>query len=86
MTADRDFEPEVTITAEFIQARTAVDGDRPIVFLGFKLDECEPERITISLNCSISDMQSLIKTSLRALASFGDQPASVLLTMLDKAT
>ena len=80
--ADIDFKPDIPTNARFLQARTALaeDGQETII-LDFEMSDFETPT-TVGLACSLKDARKLVHTCLAALASFGDQPASVLLEIL----
>jgi hypothetical protein len=85
--ADKKFEPDITSTARFYQARTTkgADGDKPAVLLDFTLLDVEPSGVTVSLRCPLDEVRELDHTSLAAPASLGDQPASALLQLLEES-
>jgi hypothetical protein len=82
MPPDKEFQPDLTTAARFYQARTAVNRGEVVVLLDFTLLDCEPSPTTAALECSLDDTRKLIHTCLAALASCGDQHASVLLKVL----
>ena len=51
--------------------------------LDFELLEFDPSPVSVTMQMSLDDVRGLIHTGLQALASLGDQPASVLLGVLD---
>lgn len=85
MKANKNFEPDIETAADFLHARTALQGDRhdkPVVILDFSMLDFEPSPTTVGLVCSLDDTRKLVRTCLVALESFGDQPASVLMKIL----
>jgi hypothetical protein len=84
MAANRDFQPEIQTKANFLQARTAIDADgEQVVLLDYEMLEFDPSPVTVGMKCSLEDIRKLVHTCLAALDSFGDQPASVLLKVLN---
>ena len=83
MIANKDFEPDIPTAAHFLQARAGLDGEEEFAFLDFEMLDCEPSPTTVGLKCSLDDLRKLVHTSLAVLDFFGDQPASVLLKMLN---
>lgn len=84
MAAKKKFKADIETAAEFLQARagTLIGGEDRVVFDFNMLDFETPT--TVGLNCSVKHAQKLVHTTLAALASLGDQPASVLLKVLNK--
>jgi hypothetical protein len=83
MAPDKDFQPDISTAATFLQGRTALDGANQVVWLDFEMLDFEPSPTTVGLKCSLPGVRKLVHTCLKALGSFGDQPASVLLKMLE---
>jgi hypothetical protein len=85
MAPDKHFEPDITSTARFYQARTTMggNGDWPAVLLDFTLLDVEPSGFTVGLRCSLDEVRKLVHPCLAALNSLEDQPASVLLQVLE---
>ena len=83
MAPSKDFQPDIPTAARFLQARTALDGEKQLVLLDFEMLDFEPSPTSVSLKCSLADVRKLVHTCLKALESFGDQAASVLLKMLN---
>lgn len=79
----KDFEPDIDTTANFLQARTALVDGREVVLLDFEMLDFEPSPTTVAMRCSLDNIRKLAHTCLKALESFGDQPAAVLLKVLD---
>jgi hypothetical protein len=85
MVADSNFEPDITTSAIFLQARTAIDGEgEQAVLPDFEMLDFRSSPTTVGLRCSIKNVQKVVHSCLRALESFGDQPASVLLKVLNQ--
>lgn len=84
MAPNKDFQPDIPTSAHFLQARTALDGEKQLVLLDFEMLDFEPSPTSVSLKCSLADVRKLVHTCLKALESFGDQPAAVLLKMLNQ--
>ncbi len=84
MTADINFKPDFETAAEFLQVRTALINKEKTVILDFKMLDFDPSPTTAGLQCSLDNTRKLVHTCLKALANFGDQPASVLLKMLNR--
>ena len=78
-----NFQPDIPTAAHFLQARTALSGGKKMVYLDFEMLDFEPPT-TVDLKCSLTDVRKLVHTCLAALESFGDQPASVLLKVLNQ--
>ena len=83
MAADKSFQPDIPTRADFLQARTALDGGKQVVLLDFQMSDFESPT-TVGLKCSLDDVAKLVRTCLKALDSFGDLPASVLLKVLNQ--
>jgi hypothetical protein len=86
MAASKEFQPDIPTASRFLQARAALDGDGEVVFLDFEMLDFEPSPTTLGLKCSLADVRKLVHTCLKALDSFGDQPASVLLKVLNQGS
>ena len=85
MVAKKNFQPDIPTAAHFLQARTAlVNGDK-VVILDFKMLDFDPSPTTVGLKCPLDNVRKLVHTCLKALESFGDQPASVLLKVLKQS-
>jgi hypothetical protein len=84
MAANKNFQPDIPTVAHFLQARTALDSGHEVVLLDFEMLDFEPSPTTVGLKCSLADVHKLVHTCLKALDSFGDQPASVLLKVLNQ--
>ena len=84
MVPNRNFTPDIPTAAHFLQARTALDRCKEVVLLDFEMLDCEPTPTTVGLKCSLADVRKLVHTCLKALESFGDQPAHVLLKVLNQ--
>jgi hypothetical protein len=82
MVANKNFEPDIPTSANFLQARTVLHEGEVHVYLDFKMLDFEPPFTTMGIRCSLDDVRSLVHTCLLALESAGDQPASVLLDVL----
>lgn len=85
MVAEKNFRPDISATAHFRQARTALDQGDAVVLLDFEVVDLEPAPTTVGLKCSLDDIRKLVHTCLAALESLGDQPASVLLDLLNQS-
>jgi hypothetical protein len=81
MVAEKGFQPDIPTSANFLRARTALDGGNKVVLLDFKMLDFDTPT-TVALKCSLTDVRKLVHSCLAALDSFGDQPASVLLKVL----
>ena len=84
MKADKHFQPDIATSATFLQVRTALSGGEEAVLLDFEMRDFEPSPTTVGLKCSLADVRKLVHSCLKALESFGDQPASVLLKVLNQ--
>lgn len=84
MASGKKFEPAFTTTANFLQARTALVENEKVVILAFEMLDFEPSPTTAGLTCSLDNVRKLVHTCLKSLESFGDQPASVLLKVLNR--
>ena len=84
MALNKDFQPDIPTAAHFLQARSALDGEKQLVLLDFEMLDFEPSPTSVSLKCSLADVRKLVHTCLKSLESFGDQPAAVLLKMLNQ--
>ena len=83
MVAEKGFQPDIPTSAKFLRARTAQDGVKQVVLLDFTMLDFETPT-TVGLKCSLDNVRKLVHTCLKALDSFGDQPASVLLKVLNQ--
>ena len=81
---DQNFRANIESEARFLQARTALDGAREVVLLDFEISQPGAKSITIGLACPLKSVRTLVHTCLKALDSFGDQPAGVLLKVLNR--
>jgi hypothetical protein len=84
MVASKDFQPDIPTAAQFLQARTALDGGEKVVILDFKMLDFDSPT-TVGMKCPLDNVRKLVHTCLKALESFGDQPASVLLKVLKQS-
>jgi hypothetical protein len=80
----KDFEPDFTTPATFLLAQTALAEGETVIRLNFEMADFDPPLTTMGLSCSLDNIRKLVHTCLAALDSVGDQPASVLLKMLNK--
>jgi hypothetical protein len=76
---------DITTAARFLRARTGLDGADEVVLLDFAMLDFDPSPKTVGLKCSLNDLRQLAHAGLKALAFFGDQPATVLLKMLEQS-
>ena len=84
MAANKDFEPDIETAAHFLQVRTALEGRKKLVLLDFEMLDFDPSPTTVGLKCSLAEVRAVVHSCLAALESFGDQPASVLLKVLNQ--
>ncbi len=84
MPLGKDFEPDIETNADFLQARTALDGEDACIILDFRMLDFEPRTTTVGLVCGLHDVRRVASICLQALASFGDPTAAALLRMLDR--
>jgi hypothetical protein len=83
LAANKDFEPDITTDAEFLHARTALVDGEEVVLLDFNMLDFDTPT-TVGMRCSLAHVRKLVHTCLKALDSFGDQPAHVLLKVLNQ--
>jgi hypothetical protein len=77
-------EPDFTTVAHFLKAVTGLDKHKEFVRLDFEMVEFDPPLTTMGMKCSLDDVRKLVHTCLAALEFFGDQPAAVLLKVLNE--
>jgi hypothetical protein len=82
--ADKKFVPDFATPANFLQARTGIDPRGEFVYLDFEMADFDPPLTTMGIKLSLDSLRELVHTSLAALDFFGDQPASVLLEVLNQ--
>ena len=82
MAANKNFVPDIQTNARFLQARSALEASGSKVLLDFEMLDFESGPTTVGLACGLDDIRKLVHTCLKALDSFGDQPAGVLLKAL----
>jgi hypothetical protein len=85
MAANKNFTPDIQTSANFLQARTALDEQKEVVILDFEMLDFEPSPTTVGMKCSVNNVGEIIHTCLIALESLGDQQAMALLQLLNQS-